>query len=252
MDYKLAHFMNSGSAECGSAPLDIAVGVHTSNFYDFCNGDMTTYYMYMALMKYGLFASAVSMMKDEHSHDSQVGAGKRRTSGIKSRGNKDAPRGKGSKGGAHFDPSAPIVIEQTEDQKAESHAKRRLTEAQANEAEMKAKTTALELMSTMISQYKTAQDELKNYTGEDVYLRLRGVLEAQVKNAKENQDAALVASRQEMWVIKWAIEASELIQINREVCVKLESGILPLSSQWNERTNTNEHSVIPYSNRSGC
>ena len=238
MDYKLAHFMNSGSAECGSAPLDIAVGVHTSNFYDFCNGDMTTYYMYMALMKYGLFASAVSMMKDEHSHDSQVGAGKRRTSGIKSRGNKDAPRGKGSKGGAHFDPSAPIVIEQTEDQKAESHAKRRLTEAQANEAEMKAKTTALELMSTMISQYKTAQDELKNYTGEDVYLRLRGVLEAQVKNAKENQDAALVASRQEMWVIKWAIEASELMQINREICVKLESGILPLSGT-NERTRTN-------------
>ena len=193
-------FMASGSGEGGSVPLDEAVGVHTSNFFDFCNGDMQTYYMYMALMKYDLFASAVSVMKEEHSHDSQVGAGKRRTSGSRSRGDEEAPRGgtgqkgtrggKGSKGGGPFDPSAPIVIEQTEDQKAESHAKRRLTEAQANEAEMKAKSSALELMSRMIAQYQAAQDQLGKYTGEDVYLR--GVLTAQVEKAKKNLDALIV------------------------------------------------------------
>ena len=185
--------MASGSGEGGSVPLDIAVGVHASNFFDFCNGDMQTYYMYMALMKYDLFASAVSRMKEEHSHDSQVGAGKRRTSGVMSRG--DTNTRKDSKQGGPFDPSAPIVIAQSEDQKAESHAKRRLTEAQANEAEMKAKSTALdfemksktaanELTSRLIAQYETAQEKLSKYTGEDVYLRC--VLTAHVEMAKKN------------------------------------------------------------------
>ena len=55
---------------------------------------------------------------------------------------------------------------------------------------MKAKSSALELMSRMIAQYQAAKDQLGKYTGEDVYLR--GVLTAQVEKAKKNLDALIV------------------------------------------------------------
>ena len=154
LDVAMGMFKLSGGGD--GAPVDISkLFIMSSNFWNFCNGQIFLYYIYIVLTTHGCLKIACSAMDKGHSAGSDKPP--RLVSKPKPRGSDGggAEGGGGGEGGE----GTPIVIRQSEDQMACHKAKRVILEGEA----MVATDTA---MVSLMAKHKEATADLKEFEGE--------------------------------------------------------------------------------------
>ena len=153
LDQAYGGFAISGGGDGG--PVDPkSMYVMSSNFWNFCNGNLTLWYFYVVLAKYGALKTTVSAMDEGHQHGGDIAS--RNTSGSRRRtsGSSD-----------DFNLGAPVVIQQTDDQAAACKAKRTILETQAMTANDEFMAKRDEIMATLISKFEEATSALEEYEG---------------------------------------------------------------------------------------
>jgi hypothetical protein len=110
--------------------------VMSSNFWNFCNGDLELYYLYVVLAKFNALQCTVSAMSPAHSFGSDVQH--RDISGTRPRKSIEGDLG------------GPLVIHRSDDEVAAKKSKRKILESQAM-------TAADDAMATLISKYSEAK-----------------------------------------------------------------------------------------------
>ena len=151
LDQAYGGFAISGGGDGG--PVDPkSMYVMSSNFWNFCNGNLPLWYFYVVLAKYGALKTTVSAMDEGDQHGGDIAS--RNTSGSRRRTS-----------GASDDSNlgAPVVIQQTDDQAAACKAKRTILEAQAM-------TATDEVMATLISKLEEATSALEEHEGADGFV----------------------------------------------------------------------------------
>jgi hypothetical protein len=135
LDKAYSRFAASGGGDGG--PVDPeSMYVMSSNFWNFCNGDLELYYLYVVLAKFNALQCTVSAMSPAHSFGSDVQH--RDISGTRPRKSIEGDLG------------GPLVIHRSDDEVAAKKSKRKILESQAM-------TAADDAMATLISKYSEAK-----------------------------------------------------------------------------------------------
>jgi hypothetical protein len=69
----MPRYGDSGNGDGGPVDKEELLVKYGSRFFQFCNGNMPLYYVYVVLMKFDLFKSVVSRMPNAATHDSDRG-----------------------------------------------------------------------------------------------------------------------------------------------------------------------------------